>query len=137
MGAMEEFVEQCRVRFIGVSNFLLNLMMEAQSYLSKTEIEANEIEYNLKCKYDERYLLPYCHKERITVIAYTPLEEGSLANNKVLQEVGTKYGKTAAQVALNWLISKEGVVTNPQGGKPQAFGRKCWGYGLENEPRGY
>lgn len=96
MGAMEKLVEQGLVRFIGVSNFPLNLVKEAQSYLSKTEIQANEVKYNLKCRYDERDLLPYCQRERITLIAYTPLEEGSLASNKLLQEVGKKYGKTAA-----------------------------------------
>lgn len=119
MGAMENLVEQGLVRFIGVSNFPLSLMKEAQSYLGKTKIQANEVKYNLKCKYDERDLLPYCQKERITLIAYTPLEEGSLANNKLLQEVGKKYGKTAAQVALNWLICRENVITIPKAINPR------------------
>lgn len=119
MGAMENLVEQGLVRFIGVSNFPLSLMKEAQSYLGTTEIQANQVKYNLKCRYDERDLLPYCQKERITVIAYTPLEEGSLANNKLLQEVGKRYGKTAAQVALNWLICKENVVTIPKAINPR------------------
>jgi len=114
MGAMENLVEQGLVRFIGVSNFPLNLMKEAQGYLGKTEIQANEVKYNLKCRYDEKDLLPYCQRERVTLIAYTPLEEGSLADNKLLQEVGKKYGKTAAQVALNWLICKENVITIPK-----------------------
>jgi diketogulonate reductase-like aldo/keto reductase len=114
MGAMENLVEQGLARFIGVSNFPLSLMKQAQGYLNKTEIQANEVKYNLKCRYDERDLLPYCQKGRITVIAYTPLEEGSLANNKLLQEVGIKYGKTAAQIALNWLVCKESVVAIPK-----------------------
>jgi diketogulonate reductase-like aldo/keto reductase len=114
MQAMEKLVEQGLARFIGVSNFPLNLMKEAQSYLGKTQIQANQVKYNVKCKYDEADLLPYCQKESITVIAYTPLEEGSLANNKLLQQVGKKYGKTAAQIALNWLICKENVTTIPK-----------------------
>jgi len=95
MAAMEKLVEQGLLRFIGVSNFPLNLVKEAQGYLNKTEIQANKVKYNLKCRYDERDLLSYCQKERITLIAYTPLEEGSLANNKLLREVGKKYGRTA------------------------------------------
>jgi len=114
MGAMEELVEQGVIRFIGVSNFPLNVMKEAQGYLSKAEIQANEVKYNLKCRYDEKDLLPYCQREGITLIAYTPLEEGSLASNKLLQEVGQEYGKTAAQIALNWLICQENVVTIPK-----------------------
>ena len=119
MRAMEELVEQGMVRFIGVSNFPLHLMKEAQSYLGKTEIQADEAKYNLKCRYDEKDLLPYCQKGGITLIAYTPLEEGSLANNKLLQEVGQRCGKTAAQVALNWLICNENVITIPKAISPK------------------
>ena len=114
MGAMEELVEQGVVRYIGVSNFPLSLMKEAQGYLSKAEIQANQVKYNLKCRYVEEDLLPYCQREGITLIAYTPLEEGSLAGNKLLQEVGKGYGKSAAQIALNWLIYREGVITIPK-----------------------
>lgn len=113
MGAMEKLVEQGLVRFIGVSNFALNLMQEAQSYLGKAEIQANEVRYNLKCR-GEKDLLPYCQKGGITVIAYTPLGRGPLANNKLLQQVGKKYGKTAAQVGLNWLIYKQNVIAIPK-----------------------
>ena len=119
MRAMEELVEQGMVRFIGVSNFPLHLMKEAQSSLGKTEIQADEAKYNLKCRYDEKDLLPYCQKGGITLIAYTPLEEGSLANNKLLQEVGQRCGKTAAQVALNWLICNENVITIPKAISPK------------------
>jgi len=47
-------------------------------------------------------------------MAYTPLEKGLLANDPFLSEIGKKYGKTSAQVALNWLISKEMVVAIPK-----------------------
>ena len=89
-------------------------MKEAQGYLSKAEIQANEVRYNLKYRYDEEDLLPYCQREGITLIAYTPLDEGSLATNELLQQVGKRYGKTVAQIALNWLICKERVITIPK-----------------------
>lgn len=114
MPVMEKLVEHGLVRYIGVSNFPLNLMIEAQSYLRKTKIQANEVKYNVKCRYSESDLLPYCQRQGISIIAYTPLEEGSLTNNKSLEQVGKKYGKTAAQVALNWLICKENVITIPK-----------------------
>ena len=114
MTSMEELVKQGMTRFIGVSNFPLNLMKEAQSYLAKTDIQANQVKYNLKCRYDERDLLPYCQKEGITLMAYTPLEEGSLAINQILKDAGQAYGKTATQMALNWLICQDNVVTIPK-----------------------
>jgi len=114
MQAMEELVENGLVRFIGVSNFPLNLMIEAQSHLRKAEIQANEVKYNVKTRYIEDDLLPHCQREGVSIIAYTPLEEGSLANSRSLWEIGGKYGKTAAQLALNWLICKGNVVAIPK-----------------------
>lgn len=119
MGAMEEVTERGMVRFVGVSNFPLNLMKEAQACLSRTQIQANEVKYNVKCRYVEADLLPYCQREGITVIAYSPLEEGSLGNNKILREVGERYGKTGAQIALNWLICNENVITIPKALSPR------------------
>lgn len=135
MGAMEALVEQGMVRFIGVSNFPLNLMKEAQGYLSKAQIQANQVKYNLKCRYDEKDLLPYCQREGITLIAYTPLEEGSLPNNRLLQEVGQEYRKTAAQIALNWLICQENVVTIPKAINPRHLEENAGAMGWRMRPQ--
>jgi len=63
-------------------------------------------------------LIPYCQKNQITVMAFKPLArpsaEGGLPQNEFLREIGKKYGKTPAQVALNWLISKEPVIAIPK-----------------------
>jgi len=114
MKAMEDLLQTGLIRHIGVSNFSVNLLEEAQNYLSNTRIEANEVKYNLKCRYPENDLLPFCQREGITLIAYTPLEEGSLANNKILKNMGEKYRKSAAQIALNWLICQDNVITIPK-----------------------
>lgn len=116
MQALEYVVEQGFTRFIGVSNFSTRLMKEAQSHLTEQRIVANQVEYSLLHREPERELLPYCQKERIMLIAYTPLALGRLAKHgfKLLDEIAEKRGKTQAQVALNWLISKEMVVAIPK-----------------------
>jgi diketogulonate reductase-like aldo/keto reductase len=43
-------------------------------------------------------------------LAYSPLERGLLALDPYLALIGANYGKSAAQVALNWLISVPNVV---------------------------
>jgi len=43
-------------------------------------------------------------------LAYSPLERGLLALDPYLALIGANYGKSAAQVALNWLISVLNVV---------------------------
>ena len=47
-------------------------------------------------------------------MTYSPLAKGELARNKFLQNISKKYGKAAAQVALNWLITQEGIITIPK-----------------------
>ncbi len=112
--AMEKLVERNLVRFIGVSNFDISQMEEARSYLSKNEIVTNQVEYNLLDRSVERDVLPYCVQQQMTVMAYTPLAKGGLSRNEFLQEIGKRYEKTAAQVALNWLIAKENIIAIPK-----------------------
>ena len=119
MKAMELLVREGLVRFIGVSNFSVELLEEARSHLSREDIVANEVKYSILDRGIEKEALPYCQREGITVIAYTPLEKGKVAKEKVLVDVGNKYGKTAVQVALNWLISKDTVIAIPKAAKEE------------------
>jgi len=112
--AMEKLVERNLVRFIGVSNFDVGQMREARSYLSGNDIVVNQVEYSLLDRRIERDILPYCTQQQITVMAYTPLAKGRLSRSEFLREIGTKYEKTAAQVALNWLIAEEKVLAIPK-----------------------
>ena len=73
MGAMEELVDQGMVRYIGVSNFSVIEMQEAQQVMTKYPIVSNQVLYNLKRRDIERELIPYCVDNHITIIAYTPL----------------------------------------------------------------
>jgi len=117
MRAMERLVLDGKVRFIGVSNFSVKLMEEARAALSKIDIVSNQVEYSLLSREVEDDILPYCEKEDITLIAYSPLGRGNILNDprsKILREVAKKYNKTLVQVALNWLIAKKPVVAIPK-----------------------
>jgi len=119
MRAMEHLVDLGKVRYIGVSNFPLELLKEAQYALSKYEIVSNQVLYNLEDRGIEIDLLPYAQKERITIIAYSPLRRGSLLtpgrrSYEILSRVALALGKTPGQVALNWLILKDPVVAIPK-----------------------
>lgn len=117
MRAMEHLLQNGKIRFIGVSNFSVNQLREAQEALSQAETVSNQVEYSLMNREVERELLPYCQKEKITIIAYSPLARGELLSGRskqILHEVSTKYGRTPAQVAINWLISKSNVVAIPK-----------------------
>ena len=114
MRAMEYLYNEGKIRHIGVSNFGVSLIEEAREYLSCADIVANQVKYSILDRKVEKEMLPYCQREGIILMAYTPLEQGRLAKNRILKMIGEKYGRTAAQVALNWLISKNNVVAVPK-----------------------
>lgn len=125
MRAMEELVERRMIRYIGVSNFSIREMEEAQASMKKNVIVSNQVEYSPLVREVEEGLLDYCNKNRITIIAYSPFGSGSLfsAKNakvkKKLEEIGQRYQKSAVQVALGWLLSKGDVVAIPKASSPE------------------
>ena len=123
MRAMEELVDRGMVRYIGVSNFSVAQMREAQAAMSNNAIVCNQVLYNLKRRGIERDLIPYCEERGITVMAYTPLADGSLAVRprlragkqwETLESVAREAGKTPAQVSLNWCLTRSPVVVIPK-----------------------
>jgi len=71
----------------------------------------------------ENDLLPFCRKEHITIIAYSPLARGAVFKEKkvyeLLNELAGKYGKSIAQISLNYLIADGGVVAIPKASDPK------------------
>ncbi len=119
MAAMEELADSGKIRFIGVSNFTAGDLRRAQAALSKQRIVSNQVRYSLIDRTVERELLPYCQRNAVTVIAFSPLGLNFAAlreadPDRVLAQVAAQAGRTEAQVALNWLISKDHVVAIPK-----------------------
>jgi diketogulonate reductase-like aldo/keto reductase len=120
MKAMERLVDDGKVRHIGVSNFSVRQLTEAQEALSKTRVVSDQVEYSLTERSIEGDLLPFAEKEKITIIAYSPLARGQISGQargdrwKVLDETARITHKTRSQVALNWLVLKPPVVAIPK-----------------------
>jgi len=143
MKAMEKLVKEGKVNYIGVSNFSLKKLLKAQESLKRERIVSNQIKYNLIEREAEKELLPYAAKEKITVIAYSPLAQGLLTGKysaqkiprdtvrkinilfdkqnliklkpllDTLRNIAARRNKTVTQVALNWLIKRPEVVAIP------------------------
>lgn len=119
MRAMESLVDSGKVRFIGVSNFMLKDLQKAEKAMSEHKIVSNQVRYNLIDRTIEFGLLEYCQSKGITVIAHSPFHTnlaGIRQNDphNVIDALATRHRKTAGQVVLNWCISKPGVVTIPK-----------------------
>jgi diketogulonate reductase-like aldo/keto reductase len=127
MKAMENLVKDGLIRYIGVSNFDVELLEEAMNALKREEIVANQVEYSLEAREVERELIPFCERNGITVTAYTPLGKGRIpaeaASNtprgKILAEMAQRYGKTPVQIALNWVIWRPNVITIPKAARKE------------------
>ena len=144
MGAMEELVDRGAVRYIGVSNFSVAELKEAQQAMSKYPVVSNQVLYNLKRREIERDLIPYCADNDVTVIAFTPLADGSLAGRSrflpdkkgsALEQVAQEVGKTPAQVALNWCLSRPNVIVIPKTNNVARTAENCGASGWSLTPK--
>ncbi len=112
MRAMDTLKSEGMVRDIGVSNFGVEHLKEAQSY-TKNKIVCNQVHYNLEFREPEvAGLLAYCQENDVMLTAYRALQRGALGTEapEILLAMAKKYNKTPAQVALNWLLAQENVV---------------------------
>lgn len=114
MKAMEELVAHGKIRYIGVSNFSVAQTLKARESLPRSEIASNQIRYSLTHRSIESGLLPFCEREKLTVIAYQPLDSGKLPGSKIPQALLEKYSMTPAQLMLNWVTYRNGVVAIPK-----------------------
>lgn len=141
MSAMEWLVDEGKVRHIGVSNFSLSQLREAEEALSKYEVASNQVEYSLKVRKIESDLLPYCEKRGIVILAYRPIAHGALSRpsgklKTVVDDISAKYGgKTPAQIALNWLLNTGTIVFPiPRASRPSRVIEDAGAAGWRMEP---
>lgn len=109
--AMNQLVEQGKVRNIGVSNFTPEQLEKAQE-VSERELFTNQVEYHPFL--DQSELLQKCREEDMMLTAYSPLARGDVLNDETLIAIGAKHDKTSAQAALRWLMQKENVAAIPK-----------------------
>jgi diketogulonate reductase-like aldo/keto reductase len=109
---------QGKIRHWGVSNFDVDDMDELVSLKENAgpAVAANQVLYNLRRRGIERDLLPWCRARGIPVMAYSPLEQGKLANHKTVTAIARRLNVTPSQVALNWVLRQPGVVAIPKAG---------------------
>jgi aryl-alcohol dehydrogenase-like predicted oxidoreductase len=115
---LESLVKAGKIRHIGLSNFSLKELQNSRRCLRKETIAAVQAEYNLFDRSIENALLPFCHENNITVIAYSPLDQGHICGGphrcEMLAPIARDYNCSVAQLALAWLIRQSGVMVIPK-----------------------
>jgi diketogulonate reductase-like aldo/keto reductase len=123
MRAMEKLVDDGMIKFIGVSNFDVEQLREAQNALRKYRIACNQVLYHLAYRGIELNLLPYCAKNEIAIVGYSPFGHGNFPSShnrggKVLAEIAKTHNRSVRQVALNFLTLHSNLFTIPKAGNP-------------------
>lgn len=104
-----------KARFIGVSNQNIAQLQQSVAH-SRAPIVTNQIE--LHPYIDQRALVVNAKAAGVAVTAYYGMADGAVPNDVVLQAIGRKYGKSAAQVGLRWLI-QQGFIALSKTAKPE------------------
>lgn len=108
--ALEELNEEGKIRAIGISNFYPDRVVDISLFGRKIVPAVNQIEVN---PFNQRDLdKEVMDKLGVQIEAWAPFGEGrsGMFTNETLVKIGKKYGKTAAQVILRWLIQRGVVV---------------------------
>lgn len=112
IGALAKAKQDGLTRHIGVSNFTVALMDEAWA-VTPEPLVTNQVEYHAYIRQDK--LLAACDRLGMILTCHVPLARRHLLDDPVLNEIGTAHGRTAAQVALRWLVQQPGVAAVPRG----------------------
>ena len=117
--ALNKLVKDGKVKHLGVSNFNLKLLKQAQS-LSETPILTNQVPYRLPDRtYVENGVLEYCQQNDILLTAYSPVKFRNLPINKTVRAIAEAHSATSFQIALAWLVTQPRVITIPMSFNPQ------------------
>ncbi len=117
--ALNQLVQEGKVKHLGVSNFKLKLLKQAQSF-SETQLLTDQVPYSLPERtYVENGVLEYCQKNDILITAYSPVKFRNLRVNKTIRAIAEAHAATPFQIALAWLVAQSCVITIPMSFNPQ------------------
>ena len=111
LGALAKAKREGLTRHIGVSNFTVALLDEAVGKCPEP-IVANQIEYHAYLRQDK--VLAACARHGLIVTCYAPVARGRVLDDPVINEIAVAHGKTAAQVALRFLVQQPQIAVVPR-----------------------
>ena len=114
--AFDALMRGGKIRHWGVSNFDISDMEELWALPGGRECASNQVLYNLRRRGIEHDVLPWCREHKIPIMAYSPVEQGRLLDQRALATIAKAHNATPAQVALAWAMRAAGVIAIPKAG---------------------
>jgi len=109
--------DEGRILDYGISNFDARGIQRVWSAAGGGGIVTDQVLFNLSERGVEWDLLPWCRKRNLPLMAYTPLGQGALLRDPALAKIAVRHDATPAQIALAWLLHKDGVLAIPKAGR--------------------
>jgi diketogulonate reductase-like aldo/keto reductase len=110
-----EWLQQLQwIRHWGVSNFDVDDMRELIEVPGGDACSANQVWYSLSRRGIEFDLLPWQRTRQMPLMAYSPIDQGALADHAGLRELAARRGVQPGQMALAWMLSQPGVMAIPK-----------------------
>jgi diketogulonate reductase-like aldo/keto reductase len=124
LDAFDTLIGAGKIRYWGVSNFDVADMEELVVLPGGADVATDQVLYNLARRGIEYDLLPWCQRNGVPIMAYSPIEQGRLLRHPALMTVASRHsGATPAQVALAWVLRQDGICAIPRASKPRMFVR--------------
>lgn len=119
MGALAGLVREGKTRYVGVSNFDVDDMLEAKRLLGDLPLVCNQVLYHLRERGPEHRLMRAAREAGIAVVAYTPFGRGRFpraeaAADGILGTIARKHDATPRQVILAFLTRFENAFAIPK-----------------------
>jgi diketogulonate reductase-like aldo/keto reductase len=117
LAAMEKLQKDGKVKSFGVSNFDVDDLEEAMACLTFGKLACNQVLYNLSNRGIERNLIPFCQKNKIALVGYTPYgtTPGDKTEHfKALEAIAKPHSASVRQLILAFLTRLNGTFTIPK-----------------------
>jgi diketogulonate reductase-like aldo/keto reductase len=115
--AFETLKAAGKIRLWGVSNLDVTDMKELVAVDGGGAVAANQVLYNLSRRGIEWDLLPWMQQRGVPLMAYSPVEQAKLLNDRRLSALATEHGVSVAQLALAFVLDRDGVIAIPKAGR--------------------
>src|SRR3954453_20577428 len=104
---LEEFKGDGRARSIGVSNFQVDHL---QRLLDECEVTPAVNQIELHPYFQNREVASFCDGHGIAIEAWSPIAQGDVLDDAVVNEIAEAVGRTPAQVVLRWHVQRDYIV---------------------------
>jgi 2,5-diketo-D-gluconate reductase B len=111
LGALADLRQEGLLDHVGVANYTA-AQLEAAVEAADGSLVTDQVMYHPYR--DQSRLLSTCREHDVALTAYSPLARGGVLDDEVLAEIGASHDRSAAQVALRWLLQQDGVVAIPK-----------------------